>query len=234
MVSETRPSNKLTVLLVEDNHAIAQQLIDYLIGQGMSVDYADNGKRAIALVAEHVFDLVILDLMLPDADGYTLCAELKELASSHLPILMLTARDSLADKLQGFEVGADDYLTKPFALEEVYMRALALSRRVMLHQSKSITLGELVLDMGQRTATRNGKILALSQTDFAILQELVLAYPNAVSKRNLNQKIWGDDVPETDALRSHIYTLRNALDKPFSSAMIQTVHGIGFRLTTSR
>ena len=215
---------------MEDNQALAQQVLDFLSGKAMVMDYASNGKEALQLMAQSHFDLVILDLMLPDIDGYQLCSLLKEQAESHLPVIMLTARDSLQDKVQGFEVGADDYLTKPFALEELEMRCLALSRRVLLHQDKSISLGELVIDTGRRLVTRQGQIIDLSQTDFEILQVLAMAYPNAVSKRELNNKVWGDDLPETDVLRSHIYTLRNALDKPFDKRLIKTVHGIGFKL----
>ncbi len=222
----------LSVLLVEDNREIAGQIIDYLEEKGFTMDYAATGKAALQLMEHSSFDLVILDLMLPDTDGYGLCETLKQKADNHLPVLMLTARDSLNDKLHGFEVGADDYLTKPFALEEVYMRCLALSRRAQLHQKKSITLGELTIDSGQKVVFRQGQQLSLSKTDFAVLQALVSAYPNAVSKRELNQKVWGNDMPETDALRSHIYTLRNTVDKPFERDMIKTVHGIGFKLVT--
>lgn len=221
---------KLSVLLVEDNQDIASQVIEYLTDKGMVVDYAFSGKMALSLISEQTFDLVILDLMLPDIDGYQLCGQLKEASQSHLPVLMLTARDSLTDKIQGFEVGADDYLTKPFALEEVYMRTLALGRRVLLHQNKSISIGDLIVDVGQHKASRAGKELAMSKTDFTILKALVLASPNALSKRELNQKVWGDDTPDTDALRSHIYTLRNVVDKPFGKALIKTVHGIGFKI----
>lgn len=225
-------NNKLSVLLVEDNQDIAQQILGYLSDKGMVVDYAYSGKEALSLIKEQLFDLVILDLMLPDIDGYQLCGQLKEAVEHHLPILMLTARDSLTDKIKGFEMGADDYLTKPFALEEVYMRTLALSRRVMLHQNKTIEIGDLTIDVGQRKASRCGQELSMSQTDFSILKALVLASPNAISKRELNQKIWGDDSPETDVLRSHIYTLRSVVDKPFDTALIKTVHGIGFKINT--
>lgn len=215
---------------MEDNQALAQQVLDFLSDKAIVMDYACNGKEALQLMAQSRFDLVILDLMLPDIDGYQLCSLLKEQAESHLPVLMLTARDSLQDKVHGFEMGADDYLTKPFALEELEMRCLALSRRVLLHQDKSISLGELVIDTGRRVVTRQEQVIDLSQTDFEILQVLAMAYPNAVSKREINNKVWGDDIPETDVLRSHIYTLRNALDKPFNKGLIKTVHGIGFKL----
>lgn len=218
------------MLLVEDNQTLAHQIIDYFESTSVILDYAHSGKVAMQLMGQSKFDLVILDLMLPDVDGYQLCSQLKSQSASHLPILMLTARDSLQDKLRGFEMGADDYLTKPFALEELEMRCLALSRRVMLHQEKAIVLGELTIDIGGRVVHRQNQSVNLSQTEFEILKALVIAYPNALSKRELNNKIWGDEQPETDVLRSHIYTLRNALDKPFDSSVIKTVHGIGFKL----
>lgn len=230
VVEQSQPRG-LSILLVEDNHDIANQIIEFLTDAGMLVDYAHSGKTALALMETQAFELVILDLMLPDIDGYCLCKLLKEKSQHHLPVLMLTARDSLGDKLQGFEMGADDYLTKPFALEEVYMRCLALGRRVLLHQEKVLKIGDLEVDFGQKLAKRQQRNLALSQTDFAILSELALAFPNAVSKRELVRKIWGDEAPETDALRSHIYTLRRAVDRPFEVPMIKTVHGIGLKLT---
>ena len=221
---------KLSILVVEDNKDIASQLVNFLADKGVAVDYAHSGQAAISLMCSQKFDLVILDLMLPDADGYSLCRKLKAIADHHLPVLMLTARDSLQDKLFGFEVGADDYLTKPFSLEEVHMRCLALGRRALLHKDKVIELGDIQLDLGQRTLKRQGYDVLLSQTDFEIVRQLALAFPNVVSKRQLSEKIWVNDMPETDALRSHIYVIRNALDKPFSTSVIKTVHGIGFKL----
>jgi DNA-binding response OmpR family regulator len=143
---------------------------------------------------------------------------------------MLTARDSLDDKLRGFEVGADDYLTKPFALEEVYVRCQALARRDQLHRASTLEIGELRIDTRRFQVMRQGETVPLTKTDFAILQMLAEAFPNAVSKRHIAERLWGDDLPDTDTVRSHIYTLRTALDKPFSYPMIKTVHGIGFRL----
>ncbi|WP_417455654.1 response regulator transcription factor [Kordiimonas sp.] len=218
------------VLIVEDNHAIAEQLYDYLSERQFVVDYADTGRRALALVDEHDFDVVVLDLMLPDADGVDLCAQLKAKARVNMPVLMLTARDSLADKGLGFAAGADDYLTKPFELAEVAMRCSALARRHQLHKSSTLTIGDLVIDTGQRQVTRMGQPVELSATDYAILKALADAYPNAVSRHELVIKVWGDDFPDSDALRSHIYTLRKAVDKAFDHAMIKTIHGVGFKL----
>jgi DNA-binding response OmpR family regulator len=168
--------------------------------------------------------------MLPDMDGLSICQHIKQKLNIITPVLMLTARDSLAEKLAGFDVGADDYLTKPFALEEVYVRCLALARRRQLHQSNCINIGDMELDFSKHTVKRAGIELSLSTIDFDILKVLAKAYPDAVNKRYLAQAVWGDDLPETDAVRSHIYTLRNALDKPFSYPLIKTIHGIGFKL----
>lgn len=218
------------VLIVEDNHAIAEQLYDYLSDRQFVVDYADTGRRALALVDDHDFDVVVLDLMLPGADGVDLCAQLKAKARVNMPVLMLTARDSLADKGAGFAAGADDYLTKPFELAEVAMRCGALARRHQLHKSSTLTIGDLVIDTGQRQVRRAGRQIELSATDYAILKALADAYPNAVSRHELVTKVWGGDFPDSDALRSHIYTLRKAVDKAFDHAMIKTIHGVGFKL----
>jgi len=212
---------------------IARQLCDFLSQKGSVVDYAQTGAQALQLVAEQTFDVILLDLTLPDCDGLTLCADIKETCDIQPPVLMLTARDSLDDKLQGFAAGTDDYLTKPFALEEVWMRCLSLSRRAELHHSKVIEIGALSLDVHGHKVTRQGVAINLSATEFTLLKLLADSYPNAVSKRQLTQKLWGEEVPSSDVLRSHIYTLRRAVDKPFDSAMIKTVHGIGFRLEAS-
>lgn len=221
---------KQSVLIVEDSIDIANQLCRFLQEKGFIVDYAQTGGQALQLLGEHKFDLVILDLTLPDCDGLELCGEIKEGSEVNLPILMLTARDSLDDKVKGFTAGTDDYLTKPFALEEVWMRCLSLCRRNNLYQQKKLSLGSLSLDPSAHTVTREQQDIHLSVTEFSILKILLETYPNAVSKRQLTYKLWGEDAPPTDVLRSHIYTLRNAVDKPFKHAMIKTVHGIGFRL----
>ncbi|WP_286270446.1 response regulator transcription factor [Thalassotalea hakodatensis] len=219
-----------TILIVEDNIDIAGQLGHYLGEKGFVTDFAHDGKTAINLLAKERFDIVILDLMLPDTNGLAICKHIKQTSETNIPVLMLTARDSLGEKVDGFGAGADDYLTKPFALEEVYVRCLALGKRNQLHKASSISIGLLNIDFLKHKVTRNNQPISLSSTDFAILKLLVEAYPNAVNKRFLAEKIWGDELPKTDAIRSHIYTLRNAVDKPFEYAMIKTLHGIGFKL----
>jgi len=220
----------IRVLLVEDNYAIAEQLCDYLAEHHFHVDYANDGRRGFTLFEKNSYDVIILDLMLPDINGIELCKKIKDTSTVAIPVLMLTARDSITDKGLGFDAGADDYLTKPFELEEVVMRCLALAKRHQLHKSTCISIGDLTIDMHQHQVQRAGRLLNLSITDFNILLVLVHAYPNAVSRTELIAKIWGDEFPDSDVLRSHIYTLRNIVDKPFAQAIIKTIHGMGFKL----
>ena len=219
-----------SILIIEDNEEIAARVGDYLQDHGMTVDYAFRADQGIRLALENRYDVVILDLMLPDTDGIDVCRQIKGDHPREVPVLMLTARDSLEDKVVGFQAGTDDYLTKPFALEEVLLRCQALARRRNLHQSREIVIGTLRVDRLKRTVARNGRPITLSPTDFDILLAMVEAYPNAVGRHALTQKIWGEDHPDSDVLRSHIYTLRKAVDKPFGSRMIKTIHGVGFRL----
>lgn len=221
---------KISVLLIEDNQVIAEQICDYLTQNDVLVDYAHLGKLGLSLVADNQYDVIILDLMLPDIDGVEICKRIKAQGEINTPILMLTARDSLAEKMTGFDAGTDDYLTKPFELPEVLMRCHALAKRHQLHQANTIDIGDLSLDVQQRIAKRNGKLIELTVTDFNLLLLLAQAYPNAMSRNQLTAKVWGDDFPDSDVLRSHIYTLRSAIDKPFATKMIKTIHGVGFKL----
>lgn len=224
-------SEHTRLLLVEDTQALATEIVDFLESQGMEVDYAATGKQAVSLLSDYRYDVVVLDVMLPDMSGVDICHHIKENIDPTPPVLMLTARDSIEDKTLGFDAGTDDYLTKPFDQHELLLRCKALRRRQQLHQSQNITIGELSFNAKQQIAQRNGCELKLSSTDFTILGLLVQAYPNAVSRQEIIDKVWGQDVPDSDAIRSHIYTLRQALDKPFQTDMLKTIHGIGFKLT---
>lgn len=221
---------QLSILIIEDNEEIAAKVGDYLEAAGMTVDYASRAAHGVRLALENRYDVVILDLMLPDGDGLDVCRQIKENHNRQVPVLMLTARDSLEDKVEGFQAGSDDYLTKPFALEELTLRCRALARRHTLHQSKQTVIGSLCVDGHKRTVTREGRPILLSPTDFDILNAMVSAYPNAIGRHALIEKVWGEALPDSDVLRSHIYTLRQAVDKPFSFQMIKTIHGVGFRL----
>lgn len=223
----------LSLLVIEDAAQIGLEICDFLSAQGMLVDYAATGTLGLDLAAQQPYDVIVLDVMLPDMNGVAVCKMLKQQCDPTPAVLMLTARDSIADKSLGFDAGADDYLTKPFDLTELLLRCQALARRHQLHQSQTISIGELQINEKQQLAMRQGQTLKLSSTDFSILMMLVQAYPNAVSRQQLINRIWGEDAPDSDVIRSHIYTLRQALDKPFASAMLTTIHGIGFKLAAT-
>ncbi len=223
-------SSSLHMLLIEDQLSIARNIAEYMEQKGHVLDFADKGLQGLELALQSYFDLVILDLNLPTMDGLEVCRQIREKADRHIPILMLTARDSIDDKVSGFHVGTDDYLTKPFSLQELEVRCLALSRRHLLQTKDTLELGPLTLDRKRKTATRDGKSLDLSVMGFKILTVLAEAYPQVVSRSELSHKLWGDEPTESDALRSHIYQLRAVLDKPFDSPMLKTVFGVGFTL----
>ena len=220
----------LRVLLIEDQSDLAANVIDYFEDLGHAVDYASDGASGLTLALSERFDVVVLDLMLPKLDGWEVCRRIREDAEDRLPVLMLTARDSLPDKLRGFETGADDYLTKPFALDELHARCQALARRRELHRSAVVLIGSLRIDRRKREAVRGGVVLELTRKGFDILATLAEVYPAAMTRSELVARIWGDDWPDSDALRSHIYALRQELDKPFQRPILKTIHGVGFQL----
>lgn len=226
----TNQKTALHVLLVEDQLSIARNIAEYMEAKGHVFDFATQGLQGVELALAHHYDLIILDLNLPVLDGLTVCQQLREKSERHLPILMLTARDSIDDKVSGFTAGADDYLTKPFSLQELEVRCLALSRRHLLQTSDTLTLGPLSIDRKRKQATRAGQPLELHTMGFRILTLLAEEYPQVVSRSMLLQKLWGDEPTESDAVRSHIYQLRRVVDKPFDYPVLKTVHGIGFTL----
>jgi DNA-binding response OmpR family regulator len=221
----------MLVLLVEDHRLLAETLSDYLATEDIDVDYASNGTQGLELARSQPFDAIILDVNLPGMDGFTICRELRQTYKIDTPVLMLTARDQLQDKLTGFEHGADDYLVKPFENQELVVRLKALVKR---HRgqvtTKQLTVGDLVLDVGSQQITRAGQAVEVSPTCFRILNILVREYPQVVTREAIEQELWGSDVPDTDVLRSHIYNLRKGVDNPFDTPMIQTVKGVGLRL----
>jgi len=226
--------SSLNILLVEDQQNIARNISDYMEAKGHRFDFASQGKHGLELALEHHFDLIILDLNLPKMDGLEVCQQIRQLSSRHIPILMLTARDSIEDKITGFTAGADDYLTKPFSLQELEVRCLALSRRHLLQTSDELTIGPLIIDRQKKQVSRDGQLLELHAMGVRIITVLAEAYPQVVSRSELTQKLWGDEPTESDAMRSHIYQLRNVLDKPFDYPILKTVHGVGFTLEVDK
>ncbi|MBX2881957.1 MAG: response regulator transcription factor [Granulosicoccus sp.] len=223
--------SNVRVLLVEDHADLAETVIDFLESMGGVVDYASNGMTGLHLARKERFDVIVLDIMLPGLDGLELCKQLREEHGAPTPVIMMTARDELNDKLAGFEAGADDYLVKPFDLPELVARIASLVRRDQGQVTKErLVIGDLVLDMGTYEVQRQGSSLSLSPAGFRILHELMRRSPNVVSREELEQVLWGDQPPASDTLRSQIYKLRKTVDKPFKRALIHTIQGMGYRL----
>jgi DNA-binding response OmpR family regulator len=220
------------VLIVEDNRDIAEMVCDHLEARGFVVDYAADGLQGLSLSAKGDYDAIVLDLMLPGLSGLDVCARLGEGGRARPPVLMLTARDTLADKLTGFSHGADDYLVKPFDIEELEARLRALLRRGR-HRTDSHTLsvGGLQLNLETHEVSRDGQPIAVSPIGFQILHVLMRESPRLVTRARLEMEVWGDELPDSDALRSHLYTLRKAVDRPFDRPLIHTVQSAGFRIS---
>lgn len=218
------------ILLVEDNADLAGNIIDYLEALGHRLHYAADGAAGLREALVTPVDIVLLDLALPGRDGLSVCAEIRRRADRRVPILMLTARDTLDDKLAGFASGADDYLVKPFSLAELAARITALAQRPLLGQPHSLTIGPLTIDRQARTAIRGGKMLRLTPLLWDLLLLLAEAWPGPVSRDEATRRLWGDEPPNSDSLRAHIHLLRQVVDKPFDTPIIETVHSMGFRL----
>ncbi|HVY22684.1 MAG TPA: response regulator transcription factor [Steroidobacteraceae bacterium] len=219
------------VLLVEDHAGIAESVADYLQQKGYAVDHAADGVTGLHLAVTNAYDAIIADVMLPGMDGITLCRKLRDEARRDTPLLMLTARDTIEDKLAGLEAGADDYLVKPFEVRELEARIRAILRR----QRGSVTaetlrVADLVLDLSTMTVTRGGKVLKIMPIGIKLLTILMRASPKVVSRQQLERDVWGDLLPDSDTLRSHLYALRREIDKPFDRPLLHTIPGIGFRL----
>lgn len=220
----------LSILLVEDHPTIARQVVAFLEGLKWQLDHAATGALAIDLATREPYDVVLLDLNLPDMDGLAVCRAIKARAPRNVPVLMLTARDAFEDKARGFSDGADDYLTKPFDLRELALRCEALARRGQLHREQELRVGALTLLPRELRALYDNAPVALTQTGFRILLMLCTEYPHAVSRSALLQHVWGANPPDSDALKSHIYALRKQLDGASGMKMVATIPQLGYRL----
>lgn len=231
-IQPMQPLEKLKILLVEDHQDLAETVTDFLESMGATVDYAADGMTGLHVARNNRFDVIVLDIMLPGMDGYKLCTQIREQDNNNTPVLMMTARDELGDKLQGFEAGADDYVVKPFDLPELVARIRSLSKRHLGNVTKdTMVVGDLVLDTGTREVRRAGQLLSLSPAGFQILSILLKRMPNVVTREELESDLWGDSPPASDTLRSQIYKLRKVVDKPFGVALLHTVAGSGYRIT---
>ena len=221
------------ILVVEDHRDMADNIGDFLEAQGHTVDFAMDGISAMHLALTEAFDVIVLDIMLPGMDGLTFCRKLRQEAERATPVLMLTARDTLPDKLAGFDAGADDYLVKPFALQELAARIVALAKRGGVLSPQQLAVADLTFNKQTLEVHRAGQKLTLNPACLKILTRLMEASPAVVPRVELESLLWGDELPDSDALRSHLYKLRQTIDKSFPQPLLHTVHGIGYRLAAS-
>ena len=227
-------SSDTNILLIEDHADISEMVGAYLENRNHTIDYAYDGITGLHLAVTNSYDAIILDLMLPGIDGIEVCKRIRQDAKCDTPIIMLTARDTLDDKLAGLENGADDYLIKPFAIQELEARLNSMIRRHKgVLTNEVLTVGELTLDTATLNVERSGKKLNITPIGLKILNVLMNASPAVVSRRDLERKVWGDILPDSDTLRSHLYNLRKAVDKPFDENILITVQGSGFKIVDS-
>jgi DNA-binding response OmpR family regulator len=220
----------MRILVIEDNRDILANVLDYLQLKGFTVDCAQDGLSGLHLASSGHYDLIVLDIMLPGIDGYQVCKRLREDGHNEVPILMLTARDALDDRLQGLNVGADDYLIKPFALSELVARIEAILRRSQGSRKRQLKVADLTYDLDTLHVSRAGQPLKLNPIGLKLLALLMQKSPAVIRREALEEALWGDDCPDSDSLRSHIHQLRQVLDKPFPTPLLHTLHGVGYRL----
>lgn len=221
----------MRILIIEDHHDIALGIGDFLHALGHQTQISGDGASGLRLALKENYDVIILDRMLPKLDGAELCQRLRHEHHRQTPVLMLTALDTVADKVSGFEAGADDYLAKPFALAELKVRIEALHRRGQgAAAAQQLQVADLHYDLGTLQAERGGVAVPLNPTTRKILELLLRASPQVVPRADIEHALWGRHAPEDDVLRMHIHALRAALDKPFKRKLLHTVHGAGYRL----
>ncbi len=220
----------MRLLVIEDHAPLVTNLFSYFEARGARLDAAPDGLVGLHLALTQDYDAVVLDWMLPRMEGPEVLKSLRT-RGCDVPVLMLTARDQLPDKLAGFRAGADDYLTKPFDLPELEARLVALVARASGRTAtRVLSVGDLTLDLDTLEARRGERLLHLFPASRRLLQKLMQASPAAVSRQELEYTLWGDEPPDGDALRSHIYELRRSVDADHAVKLIQTLPRVGYRL----
>jgi len=230
--SDSPPPAMLRILLIEDQRDIAANIWDFLEHRGFVMDHAADGAKGLRMALDGSYDVIVLDLGLPKLDGLELCRSLRD-AHRDTPVLMLTARDTLDDKLAGFARGADDYVVKPFAMKELEARIRALHRRGRLQQGDVLRIGDLVLDPVNLTVNRGAQPLSLTRAGFVLLEALMRQAPHLVRHAELAHALWGDTGGDIATLHTHLSVLRSIIDRPFDTKLLHTVHGFGYRLAES-
>ena len=218
----------LNILVVEDNKEILTNITLYLENKNHIIDCADNGMTAMYLIGNNNYDIIILDIMLPgDADGYDICKTMRD-CGNNTPVIMLTAKDSIDERLEGFESGADDYLIKPFSLDELDARIRSLHKRAAGFTKKILSVKDLSFDTETYTVIRGNQKIELNKMLYNLLALLMRSSPNVVKKEVIEKRLWGDNIPESAVLKTTVRMLRKKIDVPFNEELIQTVRGIGY------
>jgi len=220
-----------SVLIVEDDLDLAATVVDYLELDSISCDHAANGIAGLQLINQYHYDVIILDVNMPRMDGLSVCKNIRELGQT-TPVLMLTARDTLDDKLAGFDVGSDDYMVKPFEMLELIARIKVLANR-RSGQTNKLSLFGLDIDFALKTASRNQRALQLSPTGWKILEVLMRKSPQVVSRNQLSQLVWGDNFPDSNSLKVHLFKLRQQVDGETDDKLLHTIKGQGFTFRKS-
>ena len=220
----------MRVLLVEDDTELAHEVAQGLRGAGARVSIAGNGREGRRIVETEELDVLILDVMLPGESGFVLCRSLRE-RGVEIPILMLTARDAVEDRVTGLDAGADDYLTKPFALQELIARVRALSRRRPTLTPRIVQVGDLRIDLGARSAKRGDRLIELTAKEFALLECLAQHAGVVLDRAAISAHVWDDNHdPFTNVLEVLVRRLRRKIDDGHDAKLIHTMRGAGYRL----
>lgn len=222
--------NLIRILFVEDHKPLLENLAEFFSGSRYQCDFASNGLTALHLLGDNRYDVVVLDILLPGIDGIRLLERIRKDLDSAVPVILLTALDSLTNKEEGFGAGADDYLCKPFALRELELRIRALVKRGE-HVRKKISIGELYFDPETLTLSGEGKQLTVSGFSGDILAMLLQAWPRHVSYREMSERLWGEDAVDENTIRTHVYTLRKLLKQAFGKSMVKSVFGKGYQFS---
>ncbi len=220
----------LRVLLVEDDEVISERLKRALEKEGYPTDLAHDGQVGLELARMGEYSVIILDVMMPKRDGWSVCQALRDSKNS-TPILMLTAKDAIEDRVKGLDLGADDYLVKPFSLKEFLARIRALTRRNKLEKSSIIHLADLDIDAGAKTVTKAGEPLKLTKREFTLLEALARNRRRILSREYIIEQIWNDEDSVSNTVNFHVTSLRKKIDIGRDKSLIETVHGFGYRIT---
>jgi heavy metal response regulator len=220
----------MRILVIEDEKKVAEFISNGLAEEGYAVDVAHDGDQGYFLATTNEYDAILLDIMLPKMDGVTLCTKLRS-EDNHSPILMLTAKDAIKDKVRGLDAGADDYLTKPFAFEELLARIRSLLRKKSLQQKTRFQIDNLVLDTITHTVSRGESEIALSVKEYALLEYLMRNTGSVVTRTMIAEHVWDINFDTfTNVIDVYISYLRNKIDRGYETKLIHTVRGRGYVL----